>query len=91
MYQNQTTEHLELRDGEVGGLDGTQALITVKANSDMSFINHGNIVSSIAHSQSYGISVVFLDHPYDICLLFGRYTAADDCLTRLTDSNKVYF
>ena len=91
VYQYQTPEHLELWYGEVRGLDGTQALVSVKANADMSLINHGHIISSIAHSQSNCIPVVFLDHPHYICLLFGRDTAANDCLTRLTNANKVYF
>ena len=89
MNQNQTPEHLELRYGEVRGLNGTQALVSVESNANMSLINHGHIISSIAYCQSNGIPVVFLDHPDDVCLLFGRDTAADDCLTRLTDSNEI--
>ena len=70
MNQNQTPEHLELGYGEVRGLNGTQALISVKSNTNMSLINHGHIISSIAHCQRDGIPIVFLDHPHDICLLF---------------------
>ena len=81
MYQDQAPEHLKLRNGEVRGLNGTKALITVKANADMSFINHGYIVSSVAHCQSNRIPVVFFDHPDDVCLLFGGDTAANYCLT----------
>ena len=91
MYKNQTPKHLELRDSKVGGLDGTQALVSVKSNADVSFIYHGHIVSSIADSQSNRIPIVFLDHPNNISLLFGRDSTANYCLTGFADPNKIDF
>lgn len=71
MKEDEAPEHLELRNRKVTGLDGSHALVTKKANTDVRFIDHAYIVVTIAHGHCQQTAIVHLDHLDDISFLLG--------------------
>ena len=89
MKENETPEHLELGYRKVTCLNCSHALITKKTDANMGFINHTHIVVSVSDSHRQKTPIMVFDHFDHVCFLLWRDTAADDCLTCFTDTDKV--
>lgn len=51
MVHQETPEEAELTEGEVTRLHGTHALVTVQANANVRFFDHGYIVGTISDGK----------------------------------------
>jgi hypothetical protein len=61
MHQDQSRQEPELPDGIVRAHDSLSAFFTSNTNTDVSFLDHGNIVGTIANGQSHNFQST-LDH-----------------------------
>jgi hypothetical protein len=50
MYQDQSPEKLELSKCVISGLYCSHSLITIETHANVSFKDHGNIISSVSDS-----------------------------------------
>ena len=70
----------ELGQGIVTRLNCPHSFLAIKADSNMGFLDHIDIICTITDSQRYLSQVVF-DQPNNISLFFGRNSAADHTFT----------
>lgn len=84
MVKDQTPKFLELRNGEIRGLNSSETFISIQAYSHMCLIDHGYIVVSISNCHCQQTAVVKFDHADHVSLLFWRNSAADYSLACLT-------
>ena len=78
MEEHQRLQESELPNSEVRGPGGLHAFFSCDSNTNMSLINHGDIVSTISYTQSSLVRVGSLDHLNDICLLFWTDTTGEN-------------
>lgn len=75
--EEQPRKEPELSDGVVGRVDSLQTLFSRNSNSDISSLDHRDIVGSVSDSEGHDSEVVF-DEVNDLGFLKGRDSAADD-------------
>ena len=76
MDQHQPRQEPELPYGIVGAHDSLPTFLTSNTDTDMRFLDHGNIVGAITNTKSHDIQPM-LDHGDDGGLLCGADTTAE--------------
>ena len=89
MDEDQPPQLLKLGDGKVRGLNCSHAFVAKQTDSNVGFIDHGDVVVPVTDSHSNQTLVVLLDHADHVSLLFGRDATADNGLARLADPDEV--
>lgn len=65
MHQKQLAQIPELTNCNIGTSCSLQAFHTTDANTDVSSLDHRNIVGSVANSEQNGLLLVLLDQFHD--------------------------
>mmetsp|Transcript_1248 Transcript_1248/g.3760 ORF Transcript_1248/g.3760 Transcript_1248/m.3760 type:complete len:684 (-) Transcript_1248:1219-3270(-) len=77
--EEEALEEAELGDGEVGGVDGLEALVARDADADLGGHDHVDVVRAVADGEGDGGGRdVLMDELDELGLLLGRDAAGDD-------------
>lgn len=76
MDEQQSPQHSELRQRIIRRLNSTHALLTIKPNSNMRLLDHGNIIGTISYRQGNLIEM-FPHHLNNLPLLTGQQTTTN--------------
>lgn len=78
MNEKSSFEVLKLGEAEIGRDCGVSALFAEYAEADVSFLYHGDVVSSVADSCCHWPIAALFHHVHDLGFLRGRHSAAQD-------------
>ena len=84
-------QEFELADGEVTRAGGLHTFTPSNTDTDMSFHDHGHIVSSITNGKSCLVGEPHADHFHDVSLLLWRDTAPEHHITQVGNVKQLSF
>lgn len=91
MMHKKSPQESKLAKCKVTRLNSTHTLITIEANTNMSFFDHGNIVGTISNGKSNNFWIIILNKADYISFLTRRDPTANNCFTRLAYFQEVKF
>ena len=88
MNKHQSSEEAKLTNGIVRRHDSLSTFFTSNTNTDVSFLDHGNVISSITDGKSHDLKTV-LDHRHDCSFLRRADTTAEHGLALLAEKQEL--
>src|ERR1700722_10485636 len=73
MHQEESPQESELGNGKISRPRSLHALIPTDANTNVSGLNHGDVICTVSNGQACSLEIV-LDHQRDLCLLQWTHT-----------------
>jgi hypothetical protein len=75
--KEQAFEELEFSKAKIGALGGVSALLSINSQTNVSLLDHADVVGTVTYCCRDRLVLTFLDQAYDLSLLSGRHTTAE--------------